>query len=190
MSTNVEIEFKSALSQDDYNKLINKYQKEKIYPQNNFYFDTNELQIRERKAGLRVRELNGKFELTLKLSSSEGKIEINQQISNILFDNLINNYTFPEGEVRFNLVEVLNVDIPKIRYLGNLLTYRMDLNYKNALISIDKSLYNGIVDYEIEIEDESMEKAETHLKEFLKENEIEYKKSPGSKLKRFLESIN
>ena len=185
MSTNLEIEFKAELSKEDYESLILKYSNEKIYEQNNFYFDTPNFDIRKAKCGLRIRELNNELELTLKVDQKEGKLEINQKIYSLFRIG----FEFPDGEVKDYIENNLGIDVKKINILGNLLTYRLDIRYMSALISIDKSIYNDIIDYEIEIEDSSMELAKEHLKKFLTENNIEYKKSPGSKLKRFLATL-
>ena len=190
MSTNVEIEIKSKLTKQDYDKLVQTFSNQKSYSQINYYFDTKDKEISERNCGLRIREKNGRFELTLKIPNSEGKLEINQQISDKIAKSMLSNNMFIDGEVKHCLESFLGIKTSNISNLGLLETERIDLTYKTGLISIDKSTYNNITEYEIEIEDESEEKAEKHLKEFLSGFEIEYKKSPDTKLKRFLDSLN
>lgn len=185
MSTNLEIEFKAELSRNDYESLILKYKNESICQQINYYFDTPTLAIRNAKCGLRVREKNNELELTLKVDQKEGKLEINQNISTLFRVGK----EFPDGEVKNYIENNLGIETKDINILGKLVTNRLDIRYMSALISIDESLYNGTRDYEIEIEDESMELAKIHLQKFLEENNIEYKKSPGSKLRRFLATL-
>lgn len=186
MGTNLEIEFKSELTKQDYEKLISKFSDAEIYSQTNYYIDTKDLTISNAKCGLRIREKSGEFEMTLKVPQEEGKLEINQQIT----DKLVEKFEIPNGEIKQYLRKILGPKINELFILGSLKTERIDLNYKTALISIDKSSYNGIVDYEIEAEDTSMENAEKHLLEFLKDNDIEYKKSTGWKLKKFIDTLN
>ena len=190
MSTNVEIEIKSKLTKQDYNKLVNAFLKQKPYTQINYYFDTKDREISKRNCGLRIRDKNGKFELTLKIPNTEGKLEINQQISDKVAKSMLKNKSFEDGEIKTCLESFLGIKTSTISNLGKLTTERIDLRYKTGLISIDKSTYNGITEYEIEIEDDSEANAEKHLKEFLSEFGIEYKKSPDTKLKRFLDSLD
>ena len=58
----------------------------------------------------------------------------------------------------------------------------------DSLISIDKSKYNGITDYEIECESNSLEIANSTIKQFCEQNNVKYKKSELSKLARFYNS--
>ena len=189
MSTNLEIELKSKLTKEEYEKLLNRFKNQKIYSQNNYYIDNKTLKISKSDCGLRVREKDGQFELTLKVPAKEGKVEINQQISNNLFEKLAKVKLFPDGEVKDYLEEKLGIKTSELSILGELKTERLDIHYCGALISIDKSIYNNITDYEIEIEDISLKEASKHLKQFLRENEIEYKKSPDTKLKRFIDTL-
>lgn len=189
MSTNLEIEFKADLLKEDYESLLSNFDKSKIYRQVNYYIDDNKLSIRDAKCGLRVREKDNEFELTLKVTEKVGKTEINQQISDKMFENLAKSNYFPDGEVKQYLEEKLGIDTTAIHILGELVTDRLDINYKSSLISIDKSEYNSITDYEIECEDSSMENSQVNLLEFLAKYNIEYKKSHGGKLKRFLTTL-
>ena len=190
MSTNLEIELKSDISQEDYEKIISQFDSSKIYLQTNYYIDDKDLSVRYLKCGLRVRQKDDNFELTLKITQEVGRLEINQQISNKIFKKLVDRKVFPKGEVRDCLENKLGLDIARLYVLGELKTYRLDVPYKTGLICIDKSEYNGVTDYEVECEDNSEEEAEKHLHEFLEENNIEYKRSWGTKLKKFLETLN
>ena len=189
MSTNLEIEVKSKLTKEDYEKLLARFSNAKIYCQNNYYIDNKSLQICKSDCGLRIREKDSKFELPLKVPAKEGKIEINRQISNILFEKLAKSHLFPNGEVKDYLETKLGIKTNELSILGELKTERLDIAYLGALISIDKSYYNNVIDYEIEIEDKSLIEASKHLQQFLLENSIEYKKSPDTKLKRFIDTL-
>ena len=190
MSTNLEIEFKSKLLEEEYNSLLLKYSNQKSYSQTNYYIDDKNQSIINKKCGLRIREKEGCFELTLKVPSNDGKIEINQQISNEILKKFVNCNVFPGGEVKDFLTNNLKVKTDNLYVLGKLVTLRLDLNYKTSLISIDKSSYNSKIDYEIECEDTSIALAKNNLLDFLKENKIAYKQSSGNKLDRFLKTLN
>lgn len=190
MSTNLEIETKCLLTKEEYGRLLSSINGLKTYIQTNYYIDDDSLSIHQQKCGLRIREKGDEFELTLKVPQDEGKLEINQQISNILFKKFLNCRDFPDGEVKQYLSEKLNIDVSKIYILGKLVTTRSDIGYRASLISIDKSSYNGKVDYEIEAENISLDTAKKDLKEFLNKNGIECRFSKKAKLKRFLQSLN
>ena len=189
MSTNLEIEFKADLSKEDYDSLISNFDKSKIYRQINYYIDDDNLSISGKKCGLRIREKDGDFELTLKVPEIVGKTEINQQISNKIYENFAKHNDFPVGEVKEYLEQKLGIMTTTIHILGELITDRLDIKYKTALISIDKSTYNSKTDYEIECEDSSLESAKANLLDFLKKYHINYKESHGTKLRRFIESL-
>lgn len=71
-----------------------------------------------------------------------------------------------------------------------LVTKRKDIDFNDSKISIDKSKYNGVTDYEIECESSSKEKAENDLKNFLDKHGVAYQKSEHNKLARFLQTLN
>lgn len=190
MGTNLEIELKAKIDKNEYDFLIQKYDGSGIYSQINFYLDDSDLTIRQNKCGLRIRKINNDFELTLKVPEGDGKLEINQQINKEIFNFCRENGVFPNGEVKDYLNQKMHIDTSKISILGKLETDRLDIEFKSSLISIDKSHYNGITDYEIECESNSLTNAKQHLIEFLKENGIEYRKQSDSKLKRFLNTLN
>lgn len=185
MSTNLEIEYKRDLVKEEYEKLISNFDASKIYKQTNYYLDDKNHSISKSKCGLRIRKINDEIELTLKVDKKEGKLEINQQIPNIS----IKSFIFPDGEVKQYLETKLGIKIKNIYPLGKLITNRLDIEFKSSLISIDKSEYNGITDYEIECEDNSMEIASCNLNEFLDKYQIKSQSSTGSKLKRFLKTL-
>ena len=189
MSTNLEIESKALLSKEEYDKLISHFDASKIYEQVNYYLDTCFLDIHEKKCGLRIRTKQSEIELTIKAPQGDGKLEINQQISNISLQNCLEEDLFPTGEVADYIEQNLGIKIDRLHVLGKLVTKRLDIEYKSSLISIDESEYNNRKDYEIECEDNSKENAEKHLKEFLLENEIEFHKNKRSKLGRFLDTL-
>lgn len=190
MSINLEIETKSPLSKEEYGRLLNLVNGLKTYIQTNYYIDDDSLSIHQQKCGLRIREKDNEFELTLKAPQDDGKLEINQQISNILFKKFLNCRDFPDGEVKQYLMDKLHIDVSKIHILGKLVTTRSDIRYGTSLISIDESSYSGKIDYEIEAENISLDAAKKDLKEFLNKNGIECRLSNETKLKRFLESLN
>ncbi len=166
--------------------MVNKYQ-EKRYVQINFYID-NQLRKFDDKLGLRIRYKDSQYELTLKEDYQDGKLEINQLISLDDFTSFSKENIFPEGEVKERLIQ-LNIDVSNLKIVGQLKTTRMDIRYKSSLISVDKSEYNGIIDYEVECEDSSKKAANKNIAQFLLLNDIKFKENKVSKLERFKASL-
>jgi len=62
MNTNIEIEFKTPLSEQQYLTLVEQFQLENnIFKQTNFYFDTDDLFFRKNKIVLRIRKKGSHF---------------------------------------------------------------------------------------------------------------------------------
>lgn len=186
MSRNLEIESKSMLTKADYKKLMLVFAHEEKYVQTNYYIASDELLKNIKKYGLRIREKLGNYELTLKVTENVGKTEINQEISKKSLANLKYFKIFPDGEVKDFLIQNNVCNPSKLRIIGKLKTTRTDIKFLSSLISIDKSVYNHHVDYEIECEDFTPLAAKTNLETFLGQQNIKYQKSEHNKLARFL----
>jgi uncharacterized protein YjbK len=187
MSQNLEIEAKSMLDESNYLKLI-KGNEKNCYIQINYYIDTMNFDAHEKKLGLRIRLKDGKYELTLKIRQKEGKLEINQDISKIDYLTFKESNVFPNGEVK-EVLKKQKINIDELHIFTELKTTRLDVKYKTSLISIDKSEFSGIVDYEIECEDNSIEVAKANLIEYLNKNEVPYNENFVSKLRRARDSL-
>lgn len=186
MPSQIEIEIKSLLTESSYLKLLKYFYKNMndSYIQINYYIDTPNLDILKNKDGLRIRKKN-KYELTFKTPNIEGLIEVNQDINFDDFNNFKENNIFPDGEIKNYIESKYNVSTLKI--LSTLTTYRIDIEYKNGLISIDKNIYNNNLDYELEYETNSYQNGLEILKELFKELDIEFKENKKSKLVRAMD---
>ena len=186
MSKNIEIEAKVLIEKDGYDQLIEKFSSvnNKVYRQDNYYIDTPNFDVVENKMGLRVRRKdNGYIEMTVKDKLEEGKLEVNQELTEEQFAGFLVG-KIPTGEVLHYIQKRAPIKLDELKCYAILITYRLDLHYKNSLISIDKSLYNGIIDYEVEAESTSMEQAKKELHEFLDKEKILFNENHVSKLKR------
>ena len=72
--------------------------------------------------------------------------------------------------------------------LGCLTTVRYEKETAIGLMALDQNHYFDIVDYELELEVENGVQGNLDFQEFLRANEIQYKKAP-SKLVRFIENM-
>ncbi len=187
MSTNIEIEAKVLLSKEDYLNLLN-LNLGKPYVQINYYIDNSSHSF-TKKYGLRIRYKNNKYEMTFKEDYSEGKLETNQIIDKDDFLLFKNNGIFIDGEIKNKLIS-LNIDINTLLIIGEMKTTRIDFPYNSSLLSLDKSEYNGLIDYELEAEDASLKMAKKNIVTFLENHDINFKFNRMSKLQRFVKSLD
>lgn len=191
MATNIEIEAKALISKEDYNLVIkhlnaDKYKKIK---QINYYLDTDEFQLKNLGIGLRIREKDD-FVITLKAPLAEGLLEKNEQITWKQYEELRDTNSFPDCGIK-EFLKMLGFNPNDLRIVSSLQTERIeipDFEEKGSL-AIDKNTYNGIIDYELELEGNSLTKAKKYLKEICEQIGIEYKDNLYSKQARALDTI-
>lgn len=185
---NIEIEAKALLSESDYEKLIKVFPFDS-YSQINHYIETPSGDLKKKGFSLRVREKGESLiEMTMKKDLIEGKLETNIALSKKELADLINDGTLPNNEIKDTLIgEGINLD--ELEIIASLTTKRIDVSYEGGLLSIDMNAYNGIVDYEIELEHQSQELADSILKNLLESNGIVYKKNTKSKTRRAFETL-
>jgi len=191
MATNIEIEAKCLISKDEYQKVIkffkaDKYKKTK---QINYYIDTDDFKLKKVGIGLRIREKDD-FKLTLKAPMAEGLLEKDEAITWKQCEDLRDSDIFPEC-VTANFVKMLNIEPKTLKIQTSLQTDRIEIpDFEDkGLFSIDKNVYNGITDYELELEGTSLAKAKEGLKKICEEVGVEYVDNQKSKQSRALETI-
>lgn len=191
MATNIEIEAKVLINEDDYNRVLKFYKKEELQKvtQLNYYIDTDDLLLKQFGIGLRVRQKDF-FVLNMKAPLQEGLLEKKESISEKEFDNFKNNGVFPNGSIK-NLLLMFGVDITKLKIQTTLKTERIVIeNFSdNEVFAIDKNYYNGLIDYELELEGTSLERAKNSLKEKCEELNIAFVENAKSKQVRAMETI-
>ena len=179
MNKHLEIEYKSFISEKSYNNLMNYLNlKDKIFIQTNYYFDTINKDLFNNKIVLRIRNKENQYKLTKKSPSNNANLEESIYLNENEALSMIKN-GFDASLVNINLF---------VKNICTLKTYRAKIEYKDGILFLDKSEYNGIIDYEIEYEANNIDFNESHFKEILKELKIDYKKS-YSKYKRCIESL-
>lgn len=194
MQSNIEIEVKVLLEEEQYNSLINylhleRYKKTK---QTNHYIDTVNRELKADDLALRVREKDD-FVLTLKTPLSEGLLEKNQNLTWRDYADLEDNLVFPQGEIK-TFLEICGIKVRDLKVLASLTTYRIELELDdNTVLCLDENYYgekNSKKDYELEIESNSISNAEEWAKKILKEiNVTEFKFNTLSKQARAIEEI-
>lgn len=190
MNSNIEIEAKVLLKEADYNKIINKLSLDqyKKIKQTNHYIDSDDRYLKQNSIALRIREKDD-FVLTLKTPLSEGLLEKNVSLTWKNYEELKDNGLFPECEIK-TFLEILGIKTSTLKILASLTTERIEIPYKSGTLCLDKNIYNGTVDYELEFEDTSMSKAEEVINELLGSLKISYTFNKVSKQARALNNLN
>jgi len=178
MISHLEIEFKTLIDEKTYNNLLKEFNLlDKTFVQTNYYFDTKNYDLMDKKTVLRIRKKD-QYKLTKKEKNELG----NQETSIYLTDEEANKMLKNGFDAN-----IINEDC-YVNLITSLKTTRAKTNYKNGIIFFDKSEYNGITDYEIEYEALDYEEGKKDFREFLKLHNIT-EKTPISKSKRAFNSL-
>lgn len=178
---NIEIEYKQMLNKKQYQQ-IRKYLLElgnSEYQQENYYFETVTLDLKDRRQALRIRVKDSSYELCLKTKQDDIIIEDNILLSKqefeeiMIFPNKINEYL----DLKFDL-----------EIKGSLITKRIDYQIAKGVFSLDYSIYNNHEDYEIEFE-ANEENRKEFLIDFLAKFDIVFQENHTSKIERFMKSL-
>lgn len=168
MYKNKEIEFKTYISEEQYNKLISEFQLDNnIFAQTNYYFDTEDSKLLNDKTVLRIRQKNCNYKLTKKTRAELGADETHLFISKEKAEELL------ENGFDANIIGIPYF----VKNVANLTTYRASTPYKNGVLFFDKSVYYNTIDFEIEYEVDDINEGLRDFNNFLEEYNIEYKES-------------
>ena len=192
MATNIEIEAKVLITKEEYDKVVEKMSKFAIgeYDQVNYYIETKDLALKKLGVGLRIRKIDNKYCMTLKAPMSEGLLEKNNTITEDEYLKFKDHNIFPENDI-YEFVEMLGFSPEIMSIVAELKTHRIETRYgkEQYEFSIDKNEYNGIVDYELEMNYNSLQKARAQLEKLCNQLSIDYEDNPKSKQTRALESL-
>lgn len=187
MSTNNEIEFKQILDQDTYSKIYELYFKNQSpFKQTNFYIDTENFKLKQHQAALRIRVKDYMYEMTLKVPAEVGLTEYNHSVNiEPELDMSLQLSQLP-NDIRNILEQDFNILENELKVLGNLTTYRLETDYQNELLVLDKSEYLGKTDYELEFEVHSYDEGYSKFKSLLQHFNLQHQK-PLNKVQRFFQ---
>ena len=176
MYTSLEIEFKTAIKKDEYEKLIQLFNLEnEIFTQTNYYFDTLDYSLLNKHVILRIREKAHNIKLTSKTPQDIGTLE-----RHIILEKKEAYKMIKEG---FN-ANIIGID-KNVVNVASLTTHRATTSYKKGKLFFDKNTYYSITDYEIEFEYDDEEKGKQIFLEFLKEHNIDYVKMESKSKRAF-----
>lgn len=185
MTQEVEIEFKSMLTKDEYEKLIRDYKLEdQVRWQANDYFDTPTFQLKKQGAALRIREKKHGQVLTLKQPNEVGLLETHASITEEEAEDLFKYGIIHDDQMKQALAPFqLNA---ALEHLGRLETNRAEHQTEDGLLVLDESHYLETTDYEIEFEVTNEEAGKRAFERLLAEHGLPYRPAKN-KIVRFME---
>ena len=165
-----EYETRLMLTEEQYFFIVTYYmniEPNKHFLQNaNHYYDTDDLFLRGQHMTLRVRIINDvKSELTLKIKGEDGDEEVTDGLSPKEQELLLEQNIFPYGQVR-NRLMLLPYPLDKYHRITSLFNRRLEIEFEDHILVVDKNTYEDEVDYNLEIESSV---GIVHAKELLKE---------------------
>jgi uncharacterized protein YjbK len=200
----LEKELKYFLTKRDYDKLLRNSRKRvlRTVKQVNVYFDDNNLRLRKKRIGLRVRiENEQKCTLTLKepsniRSKKVPKLKVRHEwecsLPFLLAKQVVRGKT-PIGSLKREPIEVLKhhfspYQIEKLLPLGSVKTLRTFVPAEQGiLLEIDRFKMFGRKFYELEVETQEPVLADQTVRQLLKKLKIPCRPITKSKLGRFLD---
>jgi uncharacterized protein YjbK len=180
MQTNTDVQFKTLLSSEEYEKLVELFKGNRTDMQTNHYFDTKRFSLKALDTSLRVRDRDN-LELTLKRKKGYAIQEITIPIDNNVLQEMRETGDVPEGQIKDELLPLIGVQ--KVYNFISLSTLRIYLPYKSGVLFIDKSEYLGTIDYELEYLGKNYHEAKKEFIQIINELGIQYKKAE-KKIKR------
>lgn len=178
MHTNLEIEYKTMVTKEQFEKMILSYPNHQIIHQTNTYFKANQSNGR---SAIRIREINGIYLFTLKVPQKNGVLEKEMQVKGNSPDDL------NEPEI-LTCLNSFNLKGPYIQE-GILHTERHLIIDEYGQLCLDKNSYGNTIDYEIEFEVKGEPNAGyDRFMKILKDHQIDFIPSRLSKYARCIQS--
>ncbi|MFK3985977.1 MULTISPECIES: CYTH domain-containing protein [Exiguobacterium] len=185
MTQEVEIEFKSMLTKDEYETLLTAYDlTDKVKWQANDYFDTPTFELKKHGAALRIREKKHGQVLTLKQPHDVGLLETHAPINEAEAENLFKYGIIHDDQMKEALA-AFDLSGP-LEHLGRLETKRAEIETPDGLLVLDESHYLEIHDYEIEFEVTDEAKGKIAFEQLLHRHGIPLRPAKN-KIVRFME---
>lgn len=154
MAEQVEIEFKTLLTYDEYQRVIAFYQLDPsvFHTQTNLYFDTLDQQLKQKKFGLRIRTTEDRAELTLKSPLQEGLLETTDNLSLDEAASLRENQRILLTGAVADRLRQERIDPAAVKPFAELTTRRGEFSITEGLLALDENWYGQSHDYELELE--------------------------------------
>ena len=183
MAQEIEIEYKVLLTKTQYERLAKNLPFPAAMTQVNYYFETDQFDLKRNGSALRIRKKNGNYVLTLKEPHEEGILETHDKLTKAEFFQWIDGNPVAKPHTMEQL-QKKEIEIEQLNYYGSLTTERKTFTEQNIAYFLDKSYYLEQTDYELEIEAPTQKQALNAFLNILETYNIE-QKEPITKNERF-----
>ncbi|WP_100011489.1 CYTH domain-containing protein [Lentibacillus sediminis] len=189
MTQEIEIEYKNLLTKQEFDRLLHGIPfPEHGKTQTNYYFETNDFQLKAHGSALRIREKNGDFRLTLKQPHPDGLLETHDELTEDEARKWLDGQISSKSNTEKQLWE-LGISPGDLLLYGSLKTERRETSPSDqVLLVLDYSTYNGQFDFELELEATSAAAGKQAFQSLLKTYNIPERETPN-KIKRFFFSL-
>ena len=191
MEQNFEIEYKNLLNEEEYQRILEAEfsdVEQSFIHQSNYYFDTENSDLKRQQSALRIRVTDSYHELTLKVPHQGFLMEYNHDLRDNDISEIINEKQLMLSSILSsdnNFPNLENITKDTIFYLFNSFrTERLEKEVDDHLIVLDRTFYqDGTMDYELEIESRDVTEGEKFFDLFLERYEIQ-RRPADPKIKR------
>lgn len=188
MTQEIEIEFKNILTKEEYERIRTHLSfPSRGEKQTNYYFETQDLLLKQHRAALRIREKNKNYKLTLKEPANQGLLETHDILTKKEANQWLKGYPVSKPHIAKQLGH-MNIPINDLVYYGSLTTIRLEYTDGNLTYVLDDSHYNNHKDYELEIEAPSYDVGLEAFNLLLETLSIPTRKTPN-KIERFFSTL-
>ena len=178
----LEVEYKSLLTKEIFDKIRTHYKWDHIKSQTNHYYTDPTGELSRRHIMVRVREIDGKYCVQVKAHKNPG------EALQICEENEFPIDALPEAISKEDAFKYTGVRTGDLALLGDLTTLRHSLMWCQGVeICLDKSEYFDRVDYEIEVEYTG--DFPPQLMDELRDLGVEFKEKSKGKYTRFVKRL-
>ncbi|WP_046175373.1 CYTH domain-containing protein [Domibacillus indicus] len=184
MNEEIEIEFKCVVTKAQFDELAAAFEPGPFQVQHNHYFDTPDFSLKDAGCALRIREKNGRAEMTLKEPADTGLLESTVPLASAEAEASLNG-RLPVNDVIKRAAK--RAGTAEFVHFGTLSTSRAEIIYQDGLLVFDHSTYLGQEDYEIEYEAKNVS-GEKVFHQLLAKHGIDYIPAVN-KIRRFYNAL-
>ncbi|QWB95844.1 CYTH domain-containing protein [Mycoplasmatota bacterium] len=169
MTKNIEIEFKTVISEEKYVELLHRFNLENnVFKQVNHYFDTDNYDLNAESIVLRIRQKGeDRYKVTLKSQGEKEAYENHVILSKAKAEAMIEN--------GFNTNEFFNnIENKFVSFKISLDNFRASTPFEGGTLFLDRCDYCGTTDYEIEFEFNHYDDGKIIFENFIKTQNIDF----------------
>lgn len=177
-----ETELKSIIDEETYTKVKRAFNWSGVFEQENHYYTDSAGKLRENRVMVRVRVVEGKSKIQVKLHKNSGSpLQICEE-TEYEADGV------PETIDEKTAREITGMDVGELYRMGAAVTKRRSLTRGTTELCLDKTAYFDKTDYEVEVE--YVDKVSADVLAKLMPLGVDFNRSCVGKFSRFLDEYN